>query len=95
MANSDASQIVTGTAFGPFSTIGYRASDADAAVRISDWSWPIAGELDEDTEEYANLTLSEMDALFTSMRDDYKVGYQDYLDSTIDIVFRKDIAAGA
>lgn len=95
MANSDASQIVTGTAFGPFSTIGYRASDADAAVRISDWSWPIAGEFNEDTDEYANLTLDEMDALFTSMRDDYKVGYQDYLDSTIDIVFRKEIAAGA
>lgn len=88
IANSTSSQIVTGTAYEPFSTIGYRATDSSAVVRISDWSWPLTG------AEDAVYTASEMDDAIDAMRDDYKVGYQDYLDSTIDIVFRKEIAAG-
>jgi LPXTG-motif cell wall-anchored protein len=89
IANSTTSQIVTGTAYDTaFSTIGYRAADPDAVVRISDWSWPLAG----DDVEY---TEAEMDANFAADRDAFKVGYQDYLDSTIDIYFRKEIAAGA
>jgi hypothetical protein len=47
---------------------------------------------DENTVEY---TEAEMDAKFTADRAAFKVGFQDNLDSTIDIYFRKEIAAGA
>lgn len=87
IANSASSQIVTGTAYAPFTSIGYRAEDSSAAVRISDWSWPL--EIGEEAATEAELT-----AAVAEMRSTYAVGYQDYLDSTIDIVFRKEIAAG-
>lgn len=86
IANSASSQIVTGTHYYNFTTVGFRAADPDAAVRISDWSWPLG---DEETD------ATEMNDAFESFRDEYKVGFQDNLDSTIDIVFRKEIAAGA
>ena len=93
LSQSSSSQIVMGTAYHPvFSSIGYRAADPHAVVRISDWSSPIEGE-DED-ENDLTYTEAEMDSRFTAMRSDYKVGFQDYEDSTIDIVFRKDIPAG-
>lgn len=92
MANSTTSQIVTGTAYDTaFSTIGYRAADPHAVVRISDWSWPLANDDDGDR---VDITEAEMDAKFAADREAFKVGYQDYLDSTIDIYFRKEIAAG-
>lgn len=86
ISNSASSQIVTGTAYGPFTTIGYRSTDSTGAVRISDWSWPLGDDA---------TTGAETQALYDSIRSDYKVGYQDYTDSTIDIVFRKEIAGGA
>lgn len=52
----------------------------------------LAALLGDDDEE---LTEAEMDARLASFRDDYKVGFQDSTDSTIDIAFRKEIAAGA
>ncbi|HLP23820.1 MAG TPA: hypothetical protein VK139_07250 [Microbacteriaceae bacterium] len=93
VANSSTSQIVTGTTYYNFSTIGYRAADPDAVVRISDWSNPLEGE-DADGNEIV-LTASELDAKYEAMRAEYKAGYQDYTDNTIDIAFRKVIAAGA
>lgn len=89
LANSDASQIVAGTHYYNYTTIGYRAADADAAVRISDWTFPL---LSDDEEQ---LSEADMDARIEGFRDDYKVGFQDLADSTIDIAFRKEIAAGA
>ena len=93
IANSETSQIVTGTHYYNYTTIGYRAADADAVVRISDWSWPLAGS--DDNGDRVEYTEAEMDAKFTADRAAFKVGFQDNLDSTIDIYFRKEIAAGA
>lgn len=99
ISNSTSSQIVTGTAYDPnFSTIGYRSTDPSGVVRISDWSWPLEGwdpDADGGNGAAVTYTKAEMDAALTQMRSDYLVGYQDYLDSTIDIAFRKDVAAGA
>ena len=81
MANSTSSQLVTSTSYVDFSTIGLRASDPDAVVRISDWENPING--------------TGIDAVIAGYRSDFKVGYQDYVDSTIDLAVRKVIAAGA
>lgn len=85
VAQSDASQIVTSTSYYNYSTIGYRSADADATVRISDWSWPL--------EE--GMSVEDSDAALAADEAFYKVGAQDFLDSTIDITFRKEIAAGA
>lgn len=90
-ANSASSQIVTGTSYYNYTTIGYRATDADAAVRISDWSWPLGGANGED--DY--YTQEEMSTEISAYRTTYRPGYQDNLDSTIDIAFEKNIAAGA
>jgi LPXTG-motif cell wall-anchored protein len=80
MSNTAASQLVTSTHYYNFTTIGYRATDANAAVRISDWEMPLT--------EASNSVLDDF-------REDYRVGFQDNLDSTIDLIFRKEIAAGA
>jgi len=81
VSNSTTSQLVAGTSYVDYSTIGLRASDPDAVVRISDWSNPIDG--------------TGIDAKLASYRTDFKAGFQDYTDNTIDIAFRKVINAGA
>lgn len=81
VSNSATSQIVAGTSYVDYSTIGLRASDPDAVVRISDWSNPISG--------------AGIDAKLAGFRTEFKAGYQDYTDNTIDIAFRKVINAGA
>lgn len=91
LANDDTAQVVTGTSYYNYSTIGYRAADPDASVRISDWSDPLSSTDDPSTP----LTVSEMDARLDRFSTDYKVGFQDFTDSTIDIAFRKVIANGA
>lgn len=88
-ANDSTSQIVTATTYYNYSTIGYRASDPDAVVRISDWSDPLSG------AENATLTSAELDAQLAEFASTFKAGYQDYTDNTIDIAFHKQIAAGA
>ena len=94
ISNTSSSQIVTGTAYYPtWSTIGYRSTDPTGVVRISDWSWPLGW--DDDADEIVAISKEETDAALASFGSDYLAGFQDYTDSTIDIAFRKVIAAGA
>lgn len=91
LAQSAAEQLVVGYSYYDNSVIGLQAADPDAVVRISDWTFPFLT-VDGDENE---VPVADADAAFAEYRDAFKVGYRDYLDSTIDIIVKREIAAGA
>ena len=94
LAQSSTVQLVTGYSYDDNSVIGYQAADPNAVVRIADWVFPFL-EYDEATESEVVVAAGDAAAVFAQYRSDFKVGYRDFLDSTIDIVVKREIAAGA